>query len=82
MADEVEDNQNQNNDIKDLLHHLVLGQAQMREDFQQMFQQLLTRDNKPEGSNHEGPVRSNGGNTIPISDFEKRMDKRMEQMKK
>jgi hypothetical protein len=25
MADEVENNQNQNNDIKDLLHHLVSG---------------------------------------------------------
>ena len=82
MADEVEDNQNQNNDIKDLLHHLVSGQAQMREDFQQIFQHLLTRDNKLEGSNHEGSVGSNGGNTIPISDFEKRMDKRMEQMEK
>ena len=82
MADEVENNQNQNNDIKDLLHHLVSGQAQMREDFQQMFQHLLTRDNKPEGSNHEGPVGGNEENTTPISDFEKRMDKRMEQMEK
>uniref|UniRef100_A0A2N9GA18 G-patch domain-containing protein n=1 Tax=Fagus sylvatica TaxID=28930 RepID=A0A2N9GA18_FAGSY len=82
MADEVENNQNQNNDIKDLLHHLVSGQAQMREDFQQMFQHLLARDNKPEGSNHEGPVGGNEENTTPISDFEKRMDKRMEQMEK
>uniref|UniRef100_A0A2N9FIR5 RNase H type-1 domain-containing protein n=1 Tax=Fagus sylvatica TaxID=28930 RepID=A0A2N9FIR5_FAGSY len=69
-------------DIKDLLHHLVSGQAQMREDFQQMFQHLLARDNKPEGSNHEGPVGGNEENTTPISDFEKRMDKRMEQMEK
>ncbi|GMY38882.1 hypothetical protein FCV25MIE_34126, partial [Fagus crenata] len=82
MADEVENNQNQNNVIKDLLHHLVSGQAQMREDFQQMFQHLLARDNKPEGSNHEGPVGGNEENTTPISDFEKRMDKRMEQMEK
>jgi hypothetical protein len=54
----------------------------MREDFQQMFQHLLARDNKPEGSNHEGPVGGNEENTTPISDFEKMMDKRMEQMEK
>ena len=70
------------NELKELLHTLVVGQTQLREDIQQIFRHLLSKEPlvTPKGSNIENKVA--GTTNSPMTEFEKRMLQRVEQMEK
>jgi hypothetical protein len=53
-----ESSNSKSNELKELLHTLVMGQTQLREDIQQIFQYLLSREPQvmPGGSNTENKV--------------------------
>ena len=77
-----ESSNSKSNELKELLHTLVVGQTQLREDIQQIFQYLLSREPQVTlgGSNIENKVLVT--TSSPMTEFEKKLLQRVEQMEK
>ncbi len=77
-----ESSNSKSNELKELLHTLVVGQTQLREDIQQIFQYLLSREPQvtPGGSNIENKVLVT--TSSPMTESEKKLLQRVEQMEK
>ncbi|GMY17256.1 retrotransposon gag domain-containing protein, partial [Fagus crenata] len=77
-----ESSNSKSNELKELLQTLVVGQTQLRENIQQIFQYLLSREPQvtPGGSNTENKVLVSTNS--PMTESEKRLLQRVEQMEK